>query len=193
MKKMIVILLLSSTYIFASGTQRHFNPGDGERLIKEIDILKKGRRISAELMTHLGSALKESIKKNGFVKSVEVCSLKVLPMTEKIRKKYKLKSIKRISTKTRNINNAPDKLDQIAIDYLKKEKKSSYLQQQVKSGKFFYRFYRSIGIKDTCLNCHGTRKDMKIMTRSKIAKIYPNDKALDYKIGDFRGVIRLEF
>lgn len=193
MKKLIFTLLMSFNCIQASGTQKHFNPSDSGRIIKEINILKSGRRISAELLKELGGTLKNSIRKKGLVDSIGMCSVSALPLTEKLRKKHDLKSIKRVSEKLRNPENAPDELDTFAMKHLQKEKLSSYLQQQVKGGKFYYRFYQAIGVKSSCLPCHGVKKDMKTTVRKKLERIYPNDQATGYKIDDFRGVIRLQF
>lgn len=184
---------MSFNCVQASGTQKHFNPSDSGRIIQEVNILKSGRRISADLLKTLGGVLSQSIRKKGLVDSINMCSLEAIPLTEELKKKHKLQGIQRVSEKYRNPLNAPDKLDKIAIDYLQKEKLPSYLQQRVKDGKFYYRFYQAIGVKSSCLPCHGSKDEMKTTVRKKIERIYPQDKATSYKIDDFRGVVRLEF
>jgi hypothetical protein len=45
-----------------------------------------------------------------------------------------------------------------------------------------------------CLQCHGTPgKDIGPETLAAIKKIYPEDKAIGYQLGDLRGLWRITF
>jgi len=67
-----------------------------------------------------------------------------------------------------------------------------YVQKiKEKDGKYYYRYYKPIIVKPLCLICHGNPKDMDPQIYSIIRKKYPEDKAVGYKVGDLRGVVRV--
>jgi hypothetical protein len=81
-----------------------------------------------------------------------------------------------------SISNIPSKQDMVALKALLKGNIKYY---QNKNASIYYAPIR-IGM-PTCLKCHGEAKDIDAPTLSKIKELYPSDKALDYKIGEFRG------
>lgn len=53
------------------------------------------------------------------------------------------------------------------------------------NGKASFRFMQAIETKPVCLTCHGDNVVAPIA--EKIAELYPNDKAVGFKLGDIRG------
>ena len=49
--------------------------------------------------------------------------------------------------------------------------------------KFVY--LKAIRIKEVCLNCHGSNINNDL--KKEIQKLYPDDKAINYKLNDIRG------
>lgn len=47
-------------------------------------------------------------------------------------------------------------------------------------------------VKTKCLLCHGDAETRLPDVAKRITKYYPDDKAIDYQEGDFRGLIRIE-
>ncbi len=82
-----------------------------------------------------------------------------------------------------------DKLEQ-QLKQLK-EKAKYYIQKVKENGKTYYRYYKPLKIQPVCLTCHGDKLTMDKSVREEIKRIYPNDLATGYKVGDFRGVIRV--
>jgi len=59
--------------------------------------------------------------------------------------------------------------------------------------KLVYRYYFPLKVLKLCLTCHGTPgKDIKPEVYEAIKRKYPEDKAIGYREGDFRGVVRVE-
>jgi hypothetical protein len=56
-------------------------------------------------------------------------------------------------------------------------------------------FYSPIVITNAlCLQCHGTPEiEVRPETLAAIAKLYPRDQATGFKLGDLRGLWRVEF
>ena len=51
------------------------------------------------------------------------------------------------------------------------------------NNKFVY--VKAIRIKEVCLNCHGSNINDDL--KKEIQKLYPDDKAINYKLNDIRG------
>ena len=84
--------------------------------------------------------------------------------------------------------NKPDKQDLVALTALSKGNIKYY---QSKKAATYYAPIR-IGM-PTCLKCHGEAKDIDAPALSKIKELYPFDKAIDYKIGEFRGAWKVSY
>ncbi len=162
------------------------------------DIVARGDSITKVFIRTLLSELRSAIKNKGLADAVSYCSHKAIPITDSISSLYGV-SIKRTSLKYRNPLNKPDKYEVEAIRFfiesLRKGKKVEYYLQKVNIGnKSIYRYYKPLFIKPLCLNCHGVpRKNIPAEVLKVLKKRYPNDKAIGYSVGDFRGVIRIEF
>lgn len=70
----------------------------------------------------------------------------------------------------------------------KEGKNPKFFIQKLEDG---YRYYKPLKVKTICLTCHGETSLMDKKLLEKIKKLYPDDKAINYKEGDFRGVIRI--
>ena len=54
-----------------------------------------------------------------------------------------------------------------------------------------WRVYRPISVMAACITCHGPADTLLPSVRAKLARLYPEDKALNYATYDWRGVIRV--
>lgn len=102
----------------------------------------------------------------------------------------------RVSLKNRNLSNAATK-DEVAILKAMEllSKANAYLPQSIiqidEAGD--YKYYRPITLsKRECLSCHGKAENMQEKLRLSLDEHYPNDKALNYNRGDFRGAFVVE-
>ncbi|NPA54008.1 MAG: DUF3365 domain-containing protein [Aquificae bacterium] len=187
MKKILAAGLVSAL-IFGGAIASEHEHED----IKE-EVVEIGQKASKKLLKTLVSELKKAMQEGGPYKAVEVCSQKALKLTEKVAKEEGVE-IKRTSFKYRNPKNAPDEYEKEALEYFEKALKEKgqlpkYYVQKVNENE--YRYYMPLKVKAVCLTCHGDPKHMDKKLLEKIRALYPNDKAVGYKEGDFRGVIRV--
>ena len=52
---------------------------------------------------------------------------------------------------------------------------------------------QSIHVQPQCLGCHGSGDQIASNVKTMLNERYPEDEALGYKPGDFRGAIRVSF
>lgn len=172
-----------------------------EASVDETKILKPlGEQISTDLIISLQNELKKAIKSGGIPEAIEVCNLKALPLTDIIAKSTDNNvEIKRTTFKYRNKKNAPDEYEEMALNHFQSKIENNeyfpefYIQKiKTKDQTDFY-YYKPLKLSIVCLNCHGTPEFIAPQTQSIIQEYYPEDKAIGYNEGDFRGLIRIKF
>ncbi len=159
----------------------------------ELDkIIKTGERGSKLLLQTLGKQMKSKLKKDGVMKTLDFCANEAYDITQKVNKKLpKGVRIRRISAKYRNPSNAPKDNESAVLESFEKLKSSNVImpKQLVEQvDKKTFKYYKPIFVDNkTCLECHGTIKDVEI--RRAIAARYPIDSANNYELGDLRGAV----
>ncbi len=147
-------------------------------------IMKLGKTLKAEVVKHM--------KTQGAQSAAYFCYKSATNLTKKVNSTYpKGISVKRISLKNRNKNNYPASKDE--IEMLKKleqkvkakEKLPKLIVQKISSN--HYKVYKPILVSKKCIVCHGDAKHRNKEAYKTIKEKYPNDKAIGYKVGDFRG------
>jgi hypothetical protein len=156
-----------------------------------------GNIVSGKLLNSLKSELMIAIKESGAAAAIKMCNIKAIPLTEElINTDNSIKEIKRTSKKYRNPANSPDSLEMSALEYFENnlnKSENEFVQKFLLRDSTYYNYYQSIKVGLFCLKCHGTEEKMEKEILELIKKMYPEDKAKDYKIDDFRGVIKITF
>ncbi len=150
--------------------------------------------IAKEAIQTVGGTLKHTlgkkIKENGFGGAAKFCSTKAGSVAKEASKKLpKGVSVKRITDKPRNIKNLASKKELVVLEELKAKKAAGNMPKMLvkKLQENHYQVYKPLVIGDKCLNCHGTEQKRNKDAYKVISKKFPNDKAIGYKKGDFRG------
>lgn len=187
----IIAGVLTGLFFFGCGKSMYTNvdmPPKRVKLIKDF-----GEDASKMLLKELKKELKTALKTKGPVGAIDVCSKKALQITEEVAEEIGDIEIKRTSFKYRNPRNKPDKYEAEALRFFEKTLKETgklppYYIQKVDGE---YRYYKPLKIQGVCLTCHGSPQEMDPKVLKKLKELYPQDKATGYKLGDFRGVIRV--
>lgn len=152
------------------------------------------QRIAAGAVGQLGQEMRkrllETMQKYGPEGAIDVCAKEALIISSRIEKELGV-VIKRTSLKVRNPRNAPDPVERELLETLVlSQNAGGSLPPGVNAFPHDQnRFYKTITVEQICLKCHGTPSTMSDMVRKKIADIYPDDRGIGYKEGDFRGII----
>ena len=156
------------------------------------------RTTAMEFMKDLKGVLISQIQTNGVLQAVSVCSDTAQVLTNDFGVQKGV-YIKRISFKNRNENNLPDDFEKKVLSKFELLHQNKELTSEtehaeiVEEGEFKYlRYLKPILIQAECLNCHGSETDIIPEVKQLIAQEYTGDKAVGYKIGDFRGAVSLK-
>lgn len=159
---------------------------------KEISALKNDADSIATVSQNvLLQNVAAAIQKGGTEYAVDFCQVEAIPITDSLSKEVQM-YIQRITDKNRNPqNNLKTKNDRTIFgEFKRKTELSDTLLTQNEQ----YVYYKRINLAmPTCLKCHGNpQTDIEDKTLQKINTFYPNDKAVGYKLNDFRGLWKID-
>ncbi|NPA13265.1 MAG: DUF3365 domain-containing protein [Aquificae bacterium] len=193
MKKKLAVagVVAVGVALFSCGKSQYANTDLPPKRIKVIKDY--GEDAAQMLLSELKKELKNALKTKGPVGAIEVCNKRAMEITREVEEEIGDIKLKRTSFKYRNPLNKPDKYEAEALTFFEKTLKETgklppyYIQKL--DGE--YRYYKPLKVQNVCLTCHGDPKYMDEKVLQKIRELYPNDKAIGYKPGDFRGAIRV--
>ena len=153
-----------------------------EEGVKYIKML--GGTLKSELQTHMKQD-KTGVAATGF------CATKATEITKEVNTKLpKYAKVRRTALKLRNKNNIADDIDKkVMHEYTAEIEAKTFKPNDIKVIKDgnTTRVYKALITKPVCLKCHGSNVSKEI--QKIITTTYPDDKAMDFKEGSFRGVI----
>jgi hypothetical protein len=160
------------------------------------DPALEGPKIIAEAFAKLSGALGEAIAKGGPASALSVCSEKAPQIAKEVGTAHGV-TLRRATHKPRNPKNAADEVEQVALKAFMAAvaKKEAPKPQVITTADGSRAFLAPIMLGNPlCLQCHGTpAQDIAPETLAAIQKLYPDDKATGFKLGDLRGVWRVNF
>lgn len=152
------------------------------------DFEQQAAGLSKDLKQNLVKNLTDKMQQDGALPALEFCHINVSALA-KTAAGERMANLEfgRTSHKLRNPKNAPADwmlpyLDQFKVTTIKAPAKP--VVHQFKDGKKAYLDPLYVG--PQCLTCHGSpSKEMS----AKVTSLYPEDKAVGFKLGEFRGMI----
>lgn len=153
------------------------------------------RAAADKLMKTLKPELVKAMKAEGPVAAIGVCNAKSPEMTDKASKETGF-IIRRTSLKPRNVSNTPDDWEKKVLTQFEERKakgespKTLEFSEMVETdGKQQIRYMKAIPTSKPCAICHG--ETIKPPIQAKLKELYPDDKAVGFKIGDLRGAFSI--
>ncbi|BCW93750.1 MAG: cytochrome c [Thermoanaerobaculum sp.] len=154
--------------------------------------LEKARAAATALTQALMGELLKHMREGGPEAAVSVCSAKAQEITKAQQQEGVL--VRRVTARPRNPQNRPDDYEQAMLALMehryRKDKTASEVADWYLEGEALtVRYLRPIVIGEMCLACHGDRQRMKPAVREFLTQHYPEDQAVGYQAGDFRGAV----
>ncbi|PTM03313.1 MAG: hypothetical protein DA405_10790 [Bacteroidetes bacterium] len=192
-------LKLAIEYLYENDQAKPEHAGKGGKSqekgqVDEAAILKKGESIALQTKKVLGKNLMAAMAEGGSAYAVDFCNVKAINLTDSMGQKLKA-SVKRVSDKNRNPNNAASLEELTFINKFK----DMLAQKEIPTGELLktadgYRVFYPIITNQMCLQCHGEAgTDIANETLERIRAMYPADLALGYKMNELRGLWVLDY
>lgn len=140
-----------------------------------------------------------SIAAHSGADAVAICHLKRLPVTgDLIPALPRVTAIKRTSLRLRNPANAPDAPERLVLERIRQDLAAGLpapplLLQCIDNSDATkeWRVYRPVSVTRQCASCHGPAQSHSSELRAILQESYPSDTAVDYSIGEWRGIVRV--
>ena len=163
-------------------------------------VLEEGDRISNQAQMALGGQLKQAIAAGGPSHAVQFCNSSAAHIMDTLSTGYEHVIVKRTTEKLRNQANAPSAIErQLLQTYQQKLQDQGGIEtltpEVTELGDTRILYTKPIIINNPlCLNCHGSiENDISKETYNVISHYYPQDQAVNYQMGDLRGMWSIEF
>jgi hypothetical protein len=194
--------LLAIAFIIQFGCGHQTSNSGSSESVTESAVLSyaeyigKGRSAASGTQGVLMANIGKAIQKGGTEHAVEFCNVNAMPLVDSLSTATGMK-IGRISARNRNPENKiKSQEDRMAWKYFANNKGDGTSEDTVLYDRaqqpVYYRPIR-IGM-ETCLKCHGSRsQDIELATLEKIDELYPTDNAVNYSMGELRGLWKVEF
>lgn len=190
----IVILLFVSVLVL-TGCVKKVEPKKDAKLENAKIVADKA---AGEFMKELKSILVVEMKKGGPENALNVCS----DTAQEFAKTYSVKkgmTVRRVSFMNRNEANVPDDAEVMWL----KECENMMKAENFNKDTLFFRVERTansrtlhlakpILLAEECVVCHGTEEQIPKNIKKLIVEKYPDDKAVNFKPGDLRGLVTVK-
>lgn len=165
-------------------------------MLSYAEYLEKGKNAAASTQGVLMANIGQAIQKGGAEHAIQFCNVNAMPLVDSLSSATGVK-IGRISSRNRNpANEITTREDRIAWNYFASHKgEGAAVDTILYSRAKEPTYYKPIRIgMETCLMCHGSRSmDIELSTLEKIDELYPEDNAVNYSMGELRGLWKVEF
>ena len=173
-----------------------FNAAQADEIAEREQAAKQ---VSQKFVKQLGGHLQKEMKSNGPVAAIKVCK-DIAPTISNQLSVENGWSVSRVSNKVRNPSSGlPDQWESNVLAEFealaKQGEKYSSMNKSIvveENGRSYYRFMKPITVKPVCLSCHGSQDDIPETVQAELAKHYPFDQAVNYKVNDLRGAISIK-
>jgi Protein of unknown function (DUF3365) len=194
--KVIVVLAILASMFIAISCSRNTPEAKTVRgePIPDSVYTKKGNAIVALTFDTLRNSLLNAISTHGMDGAITFCNENAYSLTTTYSDSV---VVRRTALRYRNPDNIPDSLEQSILDEINTNLLSGGKPETKvvrHSSKKEIHFFKPILMQPMCLNCHGTPgKQIQNTTLASIQQLYPDDRAVDFKEGDLRGVWHIVF
>ena len=159
-------------------------------------VMEQGNRISLAAQKALGGQLKAALAEGGVQHAVQFCHLAAYPILDTLSTDLAV-TVKRTSLKLRNPKNQPGgKEKQVLKNYTQLQSDGEVLKPMVEMLDKDQMLYAKPILLDNplCLNCHGqVGTQITEENYGFIKNLYSQDEAINFEMGDFRGIWSITF
>ena len=167
-------------------------PENASRITRE-QAVESAREAAQDAFNSLSAELAAAIAEGGPVHAIPVCSGKAGGLIQQVADRRHVELI-RLTDKPRNPKHLAKDADATAIDLFRSTLAQGGKPAPTVEGSEQQSLVVRIPITISaplCLQCHGSESEVSPETLAAIRRIYPDDRATGYRLGDLRGIWRI--
>lgn len=193
MKRTALILIILSFILACAGPES--SEEKDARTLSVSEARDIGKKVSAVAGATLVSQLGRAIAEQDAAYAIRFCNLSASEIVDSINRANNC-TVQRLTTRRRNPSNRIETAwDKIAWNSFRTSDPDAKRPDTVLVARGVPVYYQPIFIKsELCLQCHGSRStDIELATLEAIDSLYPADAAVNYVLGDLRGMWKISF
>ncbi|HYG36275.1 MAG TPA: DUF3365 domain-containing protein [Clostridia bacterium] len=167
-----------------------------DALPKNEPLETRGKAIVQQAFALLSSNLGQALAAGGVSNALAYCSEKALPLTQLAADTNHVR-LRRVSHKPRNPANQANPTELMLLKQFQSQatQGKAAVPVLITNADQSVTFFSPITLNNPlCLNCHGEPgKNITSANAALIRRIYPKDRATGFKMGDLRGMWRVDF
>lgn len=159
----------------------------------EAARLEQGGQLAHAAFTALSAHLQQAMQQGGPAHAVDFCSLNALPLLDSLSAAHGAR-IRRATNRARAPHGRPDSAEARQLEGMLAQWEAGatvtdIAPRAVAHGDSVSYFQPIFIHSPTCLKCHGTPgQELDATAYAKILERYPEDQAVNYALGDLRGL-----
>ena len=157
--------------------------------------LNASRAAAGELLKVLKGEMEKALQSGGPINAIHFCNENAQKLTQEIAAKHGV-DVSRTSLRIRNPKNQADAWETAVLKAFNDRRAAGeaakdleYFEVVDTNGSKTFRYMKAIPLFGPCYNCHGAGKPN---PTSEIARLYPNDQAIGFEVGDVRGAFTVQ-
>lgn len=165
---------------------------------EEAAWVNDARGVATAVPLKLLGVLQAEIAKSGPEGAIAVCQVEA-PALARAASQQTGWEVRRVSLRNRNPRAVPDAWERSALEDFDRRaaahEPAATLERYEavqENGKTVWRYMRALPTGELCLACHGPAQQLSPAVNSKLATLYPDDRATGYRVGDIRGAMTLK-
>jgi hypothetical protein len=159
-------------------------------------VVQRGRAIASETFSLLSSNLQAAIASGGVTNALPYCSLAASPLTASIADRHGV-TLRRVADRARNPKGKADATESAILQGYRFAIAQTNALQPVVTNLLEHSvtFFAPIVLTNAlCLKCHGRPgEDIPTEGLEVIRRLYPQDEAVGFRMGELRGAWRIDF
>jgi hypothetical protein len=157
--------------------------------------LNASRAAASELLKVLKGEMEKALQSGGPINAIHFCNENAQKLTQEVATKHGVE-VSRTSLRIRNPKNQPDAWETAVLKAFDERRVAGEAAKDLEhyevvdaNGTQTFRYMKAIPLFGPCYNCHGA---VKPQLKSEITRLYPNDQAIGFKVGDVRGAFTVQ-
>lgn len=166
-------------------------------LAQDTDWMPEARKAALQVPPKLVAKLTQAIDQSGHDSAITQCRDEA-PKMAKAASEQSGWQIRRVSLRQRNPKAVPDAWERAVLEDFDRRaaagespatlEKAEWVQE---GDQKVQRYMRALPVQNLCLGCHGEPANLNAAAVARLKELYPDDRAVGYKVGDLRGAMTL--
>ena len=162
-------------------------------------LAEESRKLASQVQTQIRGELLKELEHSGPVRAINVCKYSAPEIVSSLSRLSGWR-VTRVALRPRNrtLGEADAWEQKVLLDFERRVAKGEkaetleFSEMVAEPAGRSWRYMKAIPMAQVCMACHGPASQISEGVRAQLASEYPNDKAIEYQLGQVRGAVSLK-